>query len=87
MNIAIIGSGGREHSMCDKLRKSKKIEDIYCIPGNAGTEKIAKNLNIDAQKFSVLYKYLKKYNIKIVIVGPEQPLVNGITDYLRKKKN
>ena len=47
MNIALIGSGGREHSLCKKLRESTKVNKIYCIPGNAGTSKIATNLNID----------------------------------------
>ena len=52
MNIGIIGSGGREHSICFKLRKSKKINNLYCIPGNAGTAEISENLNVNYNDFS-----------------------------------
>ena len=56
MNIAVIGSGGREHVLCYKLKKSKKISNLICIPGNAGTKKIAKNINADIADFENLYK-------------------------------
>jgi phosphoribosylamine--glycine ligase len=85
MNIAVIGSGGREHSVCFKLRQSKKINKIFCFPGNAGTSKIAQNINIDVLNFKDISNFLKKNNTKIVFVGPEVPLVNGIKDYLEKK--
>ena len=84
MNIAIIGSGGREHAISKIIYKSKKISKIYCIPGNAGTGDIGINLNIDFLNFSLLLKTLKIYNIKLVIIGPEQPLVDGLVDYLNK---
>ncbi len=84
MNIAIIGSGGREHAITKNIYKSKKISKIYCIPGNAGTSEFAINLNVDFSNFSLLLGTLKIYNIKFVIVGPEQPLVDGLSDYLRK---
>ena len=62
MNIGIIGSGGREHSICYKLKKSKKITNIFCIPGNAGTAEISENLNVNYNNFKELYKIiLKKY--------------------------
>jgi len=86
MNLAIIGSGGREHSICYKLKQSKRIEKLVCIPGNAGTKNIAENINIDILDFDEVYKTIKSYNIDIVIVGPEQPLVDGIVDFLSKKK-
>ena len=86
MNIALIGSGGREHALCKKLIESSKINRIFCIPGNAGTSKIAKNLNFDFLNFGLLLKNLRKYKVNLVIVGPEQPLVNGVVDFLRKKK-
>ena len=86
MNIAIIGNGGREHAICQKLKDSKKIKNIFCIPGNAGTSEIAINLNIDFNNFKKLHKILVHNKIKLVIVGPEQPLVNGIVDFLNKKK-
>ena len=86
MNIALIGSGGREHALCKKLKESKKISKIFCIPGNAGTNEISTNLNIDFNNFKSLLKEIKKRKIKLVIVGPEEPLVNGIVDFLEKNK-
>ena len=86
MNLAIIGSGGREHAICYKLKHSTKIKKLVCIPGNAGTKKIAENINVDVSNFDALYKIIKKHDIDLVVVGPEQPLVNGIVDYLHEKK-
>tara|TARA_B110000971_G_scaffold194849_1_gene208825 strand:- start:3373 stop:4638 length:1266 start_codon:yes stop_codon:yes gene_type:complete len=86
MNIALIGSGGREHAICQKLRDSKLTNKIYCIPGNAGTATIAKNLNTDFLNFRKLLITIKFYNIDLVIVGPELPLVKGIVDFLKKNK-
>jgi len=86
MNLAVIGSGGREHAICYKLKQSPKIKKLICIPGNAGTEEIAKNISEDILNFSALYKILKKENVDLVIIGPEQPLVNGLVDYLNDKK-
>ena len=86
MNVAIIGSGGREHAICDKISKSHKIKQILCIPGNPGTSKLGLNLDIDFLNFNLLYRNLIKYKINLVIVGPEVPLVKGIVDYLQKKK-
>ena len=86
MNIAIIGSGGREHSICYKLSKSKKINKIYCIPGNAGTKNLATNINLDISNFKEIYANIKGKEIDLIIVGPEVPLVNGVVDYFQKKK-
>ena len=85
MNLAVIGSGGREHAICYKLNQSKKLKKLICIPGNAGTAIIAKNINEDIRNFDAIYKILKENNIDIVIIGPEQPLVDGMADYLRNK--
>ena len=85
MNLAVIGSGGREHAICYKLHQSKKLEKLICIPGNAGTEELAENINEDITDFESIYKIIKKKNIDIVVVGPEQPLVDGIVDFLEKK--
>ena len=63
MNIALIGSGGREHALCRKLLESTKNNKIYCIPGNAGTSEIATNLNIDCLNFQLLLKNLKKIKL------------------------
>ena len=87
MNIGIIGSGGREHSICYKLKKSKKITNIFCIPGNAGTAEISENLNVNYNNFKELYKIILKKNINLLVVGPEEPLVNGIVDFFEKKKD
>ena len=86
MNIALIGSGGREHALCHKIYESSIKSKIYCIPGNAGTAKLATNLDFDFLNFRLLLKKLKKNKINMVIVGPEQPLVNGIVDFLKKNK-
>ena len=84
MKIAILGSGGREHSLAHFIFKSKKTKKIFCIPGNAGTAEIAENINIDLKNFEEIYTFLNKENINLVVVGPEQPLVDGIVDYLEK---
>jgi len=86
MNLAVIGSGGREHAICYKLKQSTKIKKLICIPGNAGTQKIAENINEDISNFEALYKIIKKQSIDLVIVGPEQPLVEGLVDYLNERK-
>ncbi len=86
MNIALIGSGGREHALCKKMYDSKITKKIYCIPGNAGTSLIARNLDINFLDFNKLLSTIKFYNINLVVVGPELPLVKGIVDFLRKNK-
>ena len=84
--ILLIGNGGREHAICIALKKSKKIEEIYCFPGNAGTEKIAKNIALNLEDFDQLKNCVLKNKIDLVIVGPEKPLVDGIVDFLEKNK-
>jgi len=86
MNLAVIGSGGREHAICYKLKQSPKIKKLICIPGNAGTKKVAENVKADISNFEAIYKIVVERKIDIVVVGPEQPLVAGLTDYLNKKK-
>jgi len=85
MKIAILGSGGREHALAKQILKSKKLDKLYCIPGNAGTNIIGKNINLKLDNFSEIYNFLKVKQIDLVIVGPEKPLVDGIVDYLNKK--
>ncbi len=85
MNLAVIGSGGREHAICFKLHKSKRLKKLICIPGNPGTGKIAKNINVDISNFDKVYKVIKENDIDIVVIGPEQPLVDGIVDYLEER--
>jgi phosphoribosylamine---glycine ligase len=84
MKIAIIGGGGREHSLAATISKSSTIKEIFCIPGNAGTSKIATNVELDINEFDKMYKFINDNSIDLVVVGPEQPLVNGIVDYLEK---
>ena len=85
MNLLVIGSGGREHAICYKLRQSNRVNELFCLPGNAGTKKIAKNINQDISNFEEIYKIIKQNKVDIVIIGPEEPLVNGITDFLKEK--
>ena len=83
MNVGIIGSGGREHAITFSLSKSKKIGKIFCIPGNAGTENIAKNIKVDISDFKKIEEVVKKNNIELLIIGPEKPLVDGIVDFFQ----
>ena len=82
MIICIIGSGGREHAICKTISTSPKVSKIYCLPGNAGTQELAENINLDINDFEKILKFLKESKVDLVIVGPEKPLVNGIVDYL-----
>jgi len=84
MKIAIIGSGGREHALAATISKSPTINEIFCIPGNAGTLEIATNVDIDINKFDKVHQFINENSVDLVVVGPEQPLVNGIVDYLEK---
>ncbi len=84
MIVGVIGSGGREHAICELLNRSKKVNKIYCFPGNAGTSKIANNVNIDINNFEIFKDYILKNKIELVVVGPEKPLVDGLVDYLQK---
>ena len=86
MRVVIIGSGGREHAICLALKKSKNISKIYCIPGNAGTDEISENIELDIGNFTKLYEFIVNNKVEVVIVGPEKPLVDGIEDFLTKKK-
>ena len=84
MLILIIGSGGREHALALACKKSSDSHQIFCIPGNAGTESIAKNVNLEISDFDKIRKFIQENKVDIVIIGPEQPLVDGIVDYLNK---
>ena len=84
MKIAILGNGGREHAIAVSISKSKQVKEIYCIPGNAGTAQIATNISINLNEFENLYRFFDKNKIDLVVVGPEQPLVDGIVNYLEK---
>ena len=84
MIVGVIGSGGREHSICEALHKSKNIEKIFCFPGNAGTAISSENVDIDINDFEKLKKFTLDNKIELIIVGPEKPLVEGIVDFFEK---
>ena len=84
MKVGIIGSGGREHAICQSIKNSAKVKKIYCFPGNAGTDEIAININLDLNNFENLKNFILKEKINLIIVGPEKPLVDGLVDYLEK---
>ena len=86
MNIGLIGSGGREHALCKKINDSKLINKIICFPGNAGTAKLATNVNVDIRNFKKILKQIYFYKIDLVVIGPEEPLVNGLVDFLKNHK-
>ena len=86
MNIGLIGSGGREHALCQKIFESKISKKIFCFPGNAGTAHIATNIDINILNFKNVLNHIKENKIDLVIVGPEEPLVKGIVDFLSKNK-
>jgi phosphoribosylamine--glycine ligase len=83
MKVGIIGSGGREHAICQSIKKSSKIEKIYCFPGNAGTSELAENIEIDISDFSKIKEFSISNKISLIIVGPEKPLVDGIVDFFK----
>lgn len=87
MNILILGSGGRECTLAWKLAQSKKCEELFIAPGNAGTIKYGKNLQLDPVDFDQVKQAVIDNNIQLVIVGPEDPLVRGIHDYFLEDKD
>ena len=84
MKVAIIGSGGREHAISVILKKSDKIDKIFCIPGNAGTSTIAENIDLKIDNFEPIKNFVLDKKVDLVIIGPEKPLVDGLVDYLEK---
>lgn len=81
MNILILGSGGREHAFALKLSDSKKVNQLFVAPGNAGTDKLATNININPTDFEAVKNIVLENDIKMVVVGPEAPLVTGVHDF------
>ncbi len=86
MNILILGSGGREHTLAWKLHQSKKLEKLFVAPGNAGTNAIAHNLAVGVNDFKGIKNAVLQHEVNMVVVGPEDPLVNGIHDYFLDDK-
>ena len=86
MKVGIIGSGGREHAICQSLKISNKFTEIFCFPGNAGTSLIAQNVSLDLNNFEKIKNFILEKKIDLIIIGPEKPLVDGLVDYLEKFK-
>jgi len=87
MKVLVVGAGGREHSLCWKLKQSKRVDKIYCAPGNAGIAQIAECININIGSpnyFFELADLVMKEKIELTLVGPELPLTEGIVDYFKK---
>lgn len=87
MNVLILGSGGREHAMAWKILQSSQLTNLYIAPGNAGTAGIATNLDVAVNDFKGIKKLVLEKKITLVVVGPEGPLVDGITDFFTKDKD
>ncbi len=81
MNILLLGSGGREHALAWKISQSPKVEKLYIAPGNGGTLNVGENVNISANDFPALKQFVVSHNVNMVVVGPEDPLVNGVYDF------
>ncbi|NTW87538.1 MAG: phosphoribosylamine--glycine ligase [Desulfobulbaceae bacterium] len=80
MKILVVGSGGREHALVWKIKQSKKVEKVYCAPGNAGISRLAECIDIQVTDVNALMKFAKKEGISLTVVGPESSLVAGIVD-------
>lgn len=87
MNILLLGSGGREHAFAWKIVQSPQCGQLYVAPGNAGTASIAKNIALSVIDFSGIHQFILDNSIDMVVVGPEEPLVKGLVDFLRSKPN
>ncbi len=86
MNVAVIGPGGREHALTLKIKESEKLEKIFIVPGNPGTSLLGNNINLDTTNHTQLVEFCIENKIDLVVVGPEEPLVNGLANELRKNK-
>ena len=85
MRVLVIGSGGREHAFCWKLASSPRIEKLFCAPGNPGIANYAECVQLDISSNNEVYQFAAQHNVSLVVIGPEMPLVNGITDYLSER--
>ncbi len=81
MNVLLLGSGGREHALAWKIKQSKKLNNLFIAPGNAGTTQVGQNVSLDILNFDAVKDFVLKNEIDMVVVGSEQPLVEGIHDY------
>ncbi|HQI44079.1 MAG TPA: phosphoribosylamine--glycine ligase family protein, partial [Dysgonamonadaceae bacterium] len=87
MNVLLLGSGGREHALAWKIRQSRELTHLYIAPGNAGTATVGQNVPISVTDFAAIKKFSLENDIDMVVVGPEDPLVQGIYDYFDKDED
>ncbi|AKG24472.1 phosphoribosylamine--glycine ligase [Calothrix sp. 336/3] len=87
MKVLVVGNGGREHAICWKLLQSPRIEQVFCVPGNGGTATLSRcqNVPLNVNDFPAMAELAHREGISLVVVGPEVPLANGITDYLQSQ--
>lgn len=85
MNVALIGSGGREHIIATRIFKSNNLDKLYIIPGNAGTAQLGTNVSLDTTNHNEIINFCKEHRVSFVIIGPEAPLASGLSDDLREK--
>lgn len=83
MNILLVGSGGREHAIAWKIAQSKQVNNLYIAPGNAGTAQVGTNVPLKVTDFAAIKEFVLKSGIDMIVVGPEVPLVEGISDYFK----
>ena len=83
MNVALIGSGGREHALAYKIKQSKRLDKLFIVPGNAGTSSLGENISLDASNKESVIEFCREHDIDLVVIGPEIPLVDGLADILR----
>ena len=85
MNVLVIGKGGREHALCWKLKQSPRVRKVFCAPGNAGTALEGTNVTIEPGDFRALAQFARRENVGLTVVGPEEPLVNGVVDHFKRE--
>ncbi len=86
-NVLLIGSGGREHALAWGISKSSKLDQLFVAPGNPGTEKCGTNIELDVSDFDAVWDFIQKEEIHVTVVGPEQPLVDGLADFLEERNH
>lgn len=85
MRVMVIGGGGREHAICWALAKSAQVKELYCAPGNGGIAAVAKCVAIQVDQFDAIAEFAEDYNIDLVVIGPDDPLAEGIVDFLEAR--
>jgi len=85
MNVLLLGSGGREHAMAWSIAKSYRLDKLFIAPGNPGTAQVGTNVDLDLSNFEAILTFIEENEVSLTIVGPEKPLVDGITDFLEEK--